>query len=910
MAEKSSTGTEPTEPHPLPKSSAPDATSAHTASTKVKGPRKRTKTGCLTCRKRRIKCGEEKPRCNNCIKSKRECEGYGQRVVFRDPVGPIPHLGPITSAQNLPGTSHSFINRQFLPAFHHGESSGARSFLPLAPRPSGYGPVTETLVRHEFTQHAASQPGLSHPISEEQHFSWNAIQYSHPQQQPALQDFSQGGQDPGTSQFDSSYHTGATYYSPTTLQHTESYQPHRPEADSRHYISSEPGTASDVPHASRHVVGMEPEPDLGAESDDYYDVESDGEMEESELKLYSGSYGHAAKMIPYQLMSRPGQFSAFESYENLLTTYRPSPLASPLLDPQVMQIFDHFLTVVGPAISIYERHPYIPSVTMSSGPVPPEQQNLWTYTLPTMALEHQGLLQAILAFSSLHLARMTNQPLTTAFRHYHYSLRRVGKAVGLPYRRKQIPTLAATLLLAYFEVMGAEHNKWNSHLAGATHLIREIDFAGMTRDIRAMRAKARSELWLHHPQDQSMGSTASYLGSYFENDIFATFESEIDMALISTLTGKAINYDEFGQVGSSAKKPRRDLTQKDVDDYRDRKRKLKVIEANGGEWRPPPNFFPPGMGGPGPQPPKGPPRGVPQTPSGQGSKPSQPKRESSPPMYGMVPPSGPIRLPSAFGSTVYPPPSSPSGSEGGMDLESMTAEAEAEWQQIVHACEEFGKALATPGFVPLPPDGAPLIASPFGPAIQYRTHVVACIWTFYYTARIILERVHPAMPPAAMVAAGVAAPRTAQYAQLIGRITAGVHHTQQFGVDIPNLHPTTVGVLNELMLPLFFAGVQYTDPSQRTWTIAKLRDIARVTGGTSPTAVASGCERVWLKAYELGRGPPYTRTVTSIEEQNRQGKVSETGDDRRYVTVPEGSKVTFAMGLLSLSEHMGVHDQD
>lgn len=45
--------------------------------------RKRTKTGCLTCRKRRIKCGEERPVCKNCITSKRLCEGYYQRVVFK-----------------------------------------------------------------------------------------------------------------------------------------------------------------------------------------------------------------------------------------------------------------------------------------------------------------------------------------------------------------------------------------------------------------------------------------------------------------------------------------------------------------------------------------------------------------------------------------------------------------------------------------------------------------------------------------------------------------------------------------------------------------------------------------------------------------------------------------------------------
>ncbi|KAJ5350856.1 transcriptional regulator family: Fungal Specific TF [Penicillium brevicompactum] len=43
--------------------------------------KRRTKTGCLTCRKRRIKCDEAHPVCRNCVKSKRECLGYDP--VFR-----------------------------------------------------------------------------------------------------------------------------------------------------------------------------------------------------------------------------------------------------------------------------------------------------------------------------------------------------------------------------------------------------------------------------------------------------------------------------------------------------------------------------------------------------------------------------------------------------------------------------------------------------------------------------------------------------------------------------------------------------------------------------------------------------------------------------------------------------------
>lgn len=38
--------------------------------------KRRTKTGCLTCRRRRIKCDEQHPMCKNCCKSERICLGY------------------------------------------------------------------------------------------------------------------------------------------------------------------------------------------------------------------------------------------------------------------------------------------------------------------------------------------------------------------------------------------------------------------------------------------------------------------------------------------------------------------------------------------------------------------------------------------------------------------------------------------------------------------------------------------------------------------------------------------------------------------------------------------------------------------------------------------------------------------
>lgn len=98
--------------------------------------RKRTKTGCLTCRKRRIKCGEERPTCANCIKSKRQCEGYNQRVIFKPPIGDWPnHPGVVSTIQYhtsmLPGTR----NPEYM-APQAGSRTQEHASAPLQPRPS------------------------------------------------------------------------------------------------------------------------------------------------------------------------------------------------------------------------------------------------------------------------------------------------------------------------------------------------------------------------------------------------------------------------------------------------------------------------------------------------------------------------------------------------------------------------------------------------------------------------------------------------------------------------------------------------------------------------------------------------------------------------------------------------------
>jgi hypothetical protein len=85
------------------KGSQNGGTGNSTASAKL---RKRTKTGCLTCRKRRIKCGEERPICNNCTKSKRTCEGYNQRLNWKPPLADFGGFGD--EGQALPYHTGTF----------------------------------------------------------------------------------------------------------------------------------------------------------------------------------------------------------------------------------------------------------------------------------------------------------------------------------------------------------------------------------------------------------------------------------------------------------------------------------------------------------------------------------------------------------------------------------------------------------------------------------------------------------------------------------------------------------------------------------------------------------------------------------------------------------------------------------
>jgi hypothetical protein len=95
----------------------------------------------IACRKRRIKCGEERPTCQNCTKSKRQCEGYNQRVVFKDPLNS--YRPSLSASLQYSGQSSGSSSR-------HGPSQQQANVvqppLPIAPKlPGSFGPPLQTL---------------------------------------------------------------------------------------------------------------------------------------------------------------------------------------------------------------------------------------------------------------------------------------------------------------------------------------------------------------------------------------------------------------------------------------------------------------------------------------------------------------------------------------------------------------------------------------------------------------------------------------------------------------------------------------------------------------------------------------------------------------------------------------------
>ncbi|MCJ1398768.1 hypothetical protein MMC11_001969 [Xylographa trunciseda] len=736
---------------------------------------------------------------------------------------------------------------------------------------------------------------------------------------------------------------------------------------SSHYVHHVQTPSTPSSHTNPNVQGTGRQLSLQYPStnddpdDDLFDVESDDEGVAIISRIASTPQNDVGLMLALAASQDDRvlrSYTTFLDVPNVLSAYQPTFTASPLMDSTTARVFCHFITATGPSLSIFERHPTNPSVMFTGAPVPTSQQSLWTYTLPMKALSNQALLHAMLALASLHIAALQKTPQTASLRHYHFALRRLTRALSIPAKRTDIATIAATLILGHYEATSAEHSKWSKHLAGARQLLMEVDFKGMTKHLKERKALQEAQNTLatwHSP------SSAPVDYNNIHRSFDSSLEDSVDENIVSRLMGWKIRYDEYGRVlDDSVEQQTSQITEKDIETHKilsdlfwwyakqdvyqsvisgnrlllpydrwgycpprapigkleaiygtmdhvillvgriadfaskDQARKRKVMEANGGQWQQAPGVSansPPSAQRPGNQPSqKSPPR-------------QMPPPSSQPPMYGMIPHIPPPQTPDMFTHAPRDQIYVPHNKDDDFELEEATIEAGNEWQEIQSALDLFDRSLGSE-WRSLPDHLAPPFETPFGTALQYRTWSISCIWAMFYTGRIIAARAHPSMPPAAMMAAGVAARQTAEWANDVGRICCGL----QFPPPEQPLNPALGAALMESTLSIFFAGVQYNDATQRSTIISRLVTIADMTGQQSSALIAAGIEQCWKIKGDAGRGPAYTPVVAKQDKKSRDhrmsGKPPPRGEelDRQMVYVHPGTRVHYAMGIMSMEE--------
>lgn len=106
-------------------------------------------------------------------------------------------------------------------------------------------------------------------------------------------------------------------------------------------------------------------------------------------------------------------------------------------------------------------------------------------------------------------------------------------------------TLAATLLLAYFEVWSSDHTKLCNHLFGARLLFREINL----REMSKVCLQVKKTRWL------SIGGPGK-------------FSCDVNFELLSTITGMRVLAEDYGlQEGQPMDERCLYVTDRDLDQY-------------------------------------------------------------------------------------------------------------------------------------------------------------------------------------------------------------------------------------------------------------------------------------------------------------------------------------------------------
>ncbi|KAJ0310066.1 hypothetical protein COL516b_002572 [Colletotrichum fioriniae] len=466
-------------------------------------------------KKEKANCDEGRPICNNCIKSKRHCEGYNQRVIFKEPIAGFNingSYGPIVYPPEAPNQSFNQLPNPPL------KSVNGPPLAPIAPKP----PQHLDSQGQPMFPYGQGFPGQhQHQAPPPSAFDFNQFPYGEqhmPSSSSIISPTSQfqaqfGGQQ--SNLVSPNTDSGAFVHSPTEPWR---HQPARAQAHVEEMdVYPSTNSAPQMDHPVEDAEFQYPCSDDDASMPDSEDAFEDLMGEES-------AYGQLVQSRndgPWDgFGTKMRSFSAFAD-ETILTSYIPTPNNSPLNDERTAALFWHFINVTGPSMSLYERHPFDHSKLTNNFSVPKAGHNIWT------------------SLGALQIAKLQQIPPTAAMKHYHLAIRRIAKNLRSPKRRTSPATLAASLLLGYFEVWNSDHTKWCNHLFGSRLLIREIPFRQMTKNILPLKRVRRA--LFQESQNQPMDPF--YMG-HDNTHMMSHDLDDLDLGFLSKLTNQHVSYED------------------------------------------------------------------------------------------------------------------------------------------------------------------------------------------------------------------------------------------------------------------------------------------------------------------------------------------------------------------------------
>lgn len=148
---------------------------------------------------------------------------------------------------------------------------------------------------------------------------------------------------------------------------------------------------------------------------------------------------------------------------------------------------------------------------------------------------------------------------TASWLHYGLCTRRSSKNYRSAKRRAEPATLAATLLLGFYEVWSSNHEKWCTHLLGARQLIKETPFREMSRQILGIHQQRRRNFAENRARNQ--------YGAFLPHMSSSNHEiADIDLDLVNRLSGKPVNFvDDSGEFTADPKT--RHCTARDIESF-------------------------------------------------------------------------------------------------------------------------------------------------------------------------------------------------------------------------------------------------------------------------------------------------------------------------------------------------------